>query len=248
MEVWELVSGIRPEELADKVRSIVAARLPVPIEEIIRTFDIDVEIYDLPDSISGVYCEVCGHPVIGVNSNHHTTRQRFTVAHELYHFLAESCEEQIATMLTTCEGVEQNERNANRFAAALLMPQRPVHGLYEKGMCLRHMAETFEVSEQAMLVRLRDLGIKRKTMRKSNMIIGDCCEFARYSRHARAPYLVEHLSSWFEHDAVCETSQLALPLAIDLGSPTRTREGEEDGYKEQRTESVADIGLHRQEG
>lgn len=248
MEVWELVSGIRPEELADKVRSIVAARLPVPVEEIIRTFDIDIEIYDLPDSISGVYCEVCGQPVIGVNSNHHSARKRFTVAHELYHFLAESCEEQIATMLSTSEGIEQNERNANRFAATLLMPQKPVQSLYEKGMCLRHMAETFEVSEQAMLVRLRDLGIVRKTHRKTSMIIGDCCDFAKYSRHARAPYLVEHLSSWFEHDAVCETPQLTLPLAIDFSNPTRTREGEENGYQEKRSQSVADINLHRQEG
>lgn len=196
------------------------------LEEIVRVMAIEVTPFDLPDNISGIYNEIAGQPYIAVNSRHSAARRRFTVAHELYHFLTEYEAEVIEASATT-EGVEEIEKNANRFAALLLMPEEAVRAIRAKGLCLKHMAEVFGVSEQAMQIRLRDLGLKLKVARRdgAGQHEKDCCELAHIQRIARQPYIEQSLSSW-EAGAwmMREEGQMPLPMQFAGGHFYRTVE------------------------
>ena len=96
---------------------------------------------------------------IGVNKNHPKTRQRFTIAHELGHFLLGHG----SGMYN--DGVVQNrnkERNANHFAAELLMPLDKINAMIEYGFSKELMAESFGVSIDAISLRLKSLGLKSR--------------------------------------------------------------------------------------
>lgn len=115
-----------------------------------------------------------GHgALIGVNSTHHPRRQRFTVAHEIGHLQLHK-----GRKLTVDSGLRVDyrddggnptipeERDANAFAAALLMPEQAVQSqakpLVEQGTTrsslVNALAGTFQVSEEAMGYRLLNLG------------------------------------------------------------------------------------------
>lgn len=198
---------------------------------------IEVTPFDLPDNISGIYNEIDGQPYIAVNSKHSNVRKRFTVAHELYHFLTEY-EDEVVRAVATEDGIEEIEKNANRFAALLLMPEEAVKAIWGKGVCLKHMAEVFGVSDQAMQIRLRDLGLKPRGARRNGAgrHDKDCCELAHIQRVARQPYIEQSLSSW-EAGAwmVREEGQMPLPMQFAGGHFYRTVErADEDGSHAER--------------
>ena len=58
-------------------------------------------------------------------------------------------------------GVDERERFANAFAAALLMPEQAVNKFHQDGVHERAMARQFGVSEAAMVNRLKNLGLYR---------------------------------------------------------------------------------------
>ena len=115
---------------------------------------------------------------IVLNSKHQTTRQRFTLAHELGHFVLHLREgrpdEGSASMKNVVQlkrrfrssdfefdGVVEarEELEADSFASQLLMPENLVrfHYLKEKGSS--SLAKLFRVSKRAMKRRMRELDI-----------------------------------------------------------------------------------------
>ncbi|MGC3992000.1 MAG: ImmA/IrrE family metallo-endopeptidase [Chthoniobacteraceae bacterium] len=112
-----------------------------------------------------------GPPVIGVKARHAVTRKRFTIAHELGHFILHSTEEvhvdeAVLQMRDSraSEGVYVKEIEANFFAAELLMPQDflerdvarlDLHADDDKAIAL--LAKRYVVSPQAMAIRLSSL-------------------------------------------------------------------------------------------
>ncbi len=117
------------------------------------------------DEISGLLVKKDNNPVIGVNCEHHPHRQRFTVAHELGHYILHGAE----TIHYDAGGeplyfrsdsiYNAYEREANRFAAELLMPEHMVSRCIKAGACtVETLAEIFDVSEDAMRYRLINLG------------------------------------------------------------------------------------------
>src|SRR5258708_7744648 len=69
-------------------------------------------------------------PIIGVNKNHALSRKRFTIAHELGHLLLHTkngvhLDQAIVQMrdARASAGLDDEEMEANRFAAELLMPR-----------------------------------------------------------------------------------------------------------------------------
>lgn len=111
-------------------------------------------------------------PVIGVNSNHAATRKRFTIAHELGHLLLHSKSgvhvDQAIVMMRdarTSAGVDDDEIEANRFAAELLMPRdfleadlRALGPIYlDDERAIANLAKKYRVSPQAMAIRLSSL-------------------------------------------------------------------------------------------
>ena len=113
-------------------------------------------------------------PIIGVNASHPPTRKRFTIAHELAHLLLHvkngvHVDYAIVKMrdARAGEGTDEDEMEANRFAAELLMPRIFVEAdLNELGpICaddekaIAALAKRYGVSSQAMAIRLSSLNL-----------------------------------------------------------------------------------------
>lgn len=113
-------------------------------------------------------------PVIGTNSNHPINRKRFTIAHELAHMLIHPKTgvhlDQVVIQMrdsTSSTGQNEEEMEANRFAAELLMPEQflatdiaamgAVHA--DDSHAVEILADKYEVSVQAMTIRLSALGL-----------------------------------------------------------------------------------------
>ncbi len=152
--------------------SIEAA--PVPVERIARSLGIRVEYAPLDDELSGLAHIRDDVPIIGVNALHASTRQRFTLAHELAHIRLHRDELEVAVHVDrgslrrdglAAQGVDPIEIEANAFAAELLMPvcllileleRHPVD--LEDDDAVDALAKRFRVSEAAMRYRLTSLG------------------------------------------------------------------------------------------
>jgi len=99
-------------------------------------------------------------PVIEYNTDEIETRQRFTIAHELGHFLLGDRDAPRDGPASFGSGQrEPREIRANRFAAALLMPAAAVRTLFLSGRCdsVDSLAAQFKVSKAAMGFRLANL-------------------------------------------------------------------------------------------
>jgi Zn-dependent peptidase ImmA (M78 family) len=100
-----------------------------------------------------------------VNSQQAPVRQRFSVAHELGHFVLHHRDQHFidygvpAAVDGKTPGYNwEHERGANRFAAELLMPADLVRS-DAKTTSLTRLARRYEVSQEAMGFRLANLGL-----------------------------------------------------------------------------------------
>jgi hypothetical protein len=98
---------------------------------------------------------------IDLNGAHSAYRKRFTLAHELAHYLLHR--DQIGdgvndNAMYRSDLSDQLEVEANSLAAQILMPASLVRSLYRGGlMYLSGLSNAFQVSEEAMRIRLRQL-------------------------------------------------------------------------------------------
>lgn len=117
---------------------------------------------DMDYPYSGYYRIFNGQPSIEYNVSEPPVRQRFTVAHELGHFaLGHQDAPRDAGNFQSSGDVR--ERQANRFAAELLMPTSLVSQYYQNGLAnsVDALANIFGVSKDAMGYRLINLGLLR---------------------------------------------------------------------------------------
>jgi len=147
---------------------------PVAVDKIIEEMDIELELDAfLDDEISGeLERKKDGKFRISANATHSERRKRFTIAHELGHYMLHAH--------LVGDGVDDNrayrsepngnfhnrairrrhETEANRFAAQLLMPHRMIRKRAETGVSIKELADKFKVSKDAMTIRLETLNIK----------------------------------------------------------------------------------------
>ncbi|UYZ68454.1 ImmA/IrrE family metallo-endopeptidase [Moraxella bovis] len=140
---WDKQIPIQPERMIDKID------------------DLEIRYENLTDNISGKvnYDFDIKKYIITVNENHHENRQRFTIAHELGHYaLNHGSKEYI---LYRNGESDPDEIEANAFAAEILMPTAVIrHLIFEKDITtVQELAQKLWVSEQAMLYRLKNLGL-----------------------------------------------------------------------------------------
>jgi Zn-dependent peptidase ImmA (M78 family) len=176
--------AIRKRHIREIVESLLdrhgVKAAPVPIEKIARAHEIELKAERVDDDLSGFLLRAKGsrRAIIGVNDNHHPNRQRFTIAHELGHYLLHEGEavhlDQSRSGFTmnfrdqeSATGEDDAEREANLFAAELLMPagflQKDVQGkdldlLDVDDQFLGELAKRYKVSVQALTFRLANLG------------------------------------------------------------------------------------------
>ncbi|WP_052328795.1 ImmA/IrrE family metallo-endopeptidase [Porphyromonas catoniae] len=127
--------------------------------------DLRVEFVSLDSAISGKLSRDGDKWVISVNKGHSRNRQRFTLAHELAHYVLHKSEKESFTDTVFFRGMSVNniEYAANDFAAKLLMPEDRVRRLVREGVAsVETLAESFGVSVAAMLYRVKQLGFRTK--------------------------------------------------------------------------------------
>lgn len=149
---------------------------PVNLEKICQIFNIDVEPIDADDNLSGFFAIGDNQrKIIGYNKSHNENRRRFTIAHELGHFqlhhkpgqrLFVDHSKKFFRNEASTTGEIKYEREANAFAAALLMPvsllENEIKNFGEDGdfnKYIKRLAAKFRVSEQSMNYRLINLGM-----------------------------------------------------------------------------------------
>jgi len=148
--------------------------LPVDVARLAKLESVEVDQADFGDEISGVLMKDGDRAIIGVNARHAPTRQRFTIAHELGHFLLHTSRDLFVDKdyivhfrdETSSTGVDPIEVEANQFAAEVIMPADKVRELFnarrfdiDDEAALRRLAAKFTVSPTAMAVRLSSLGL-----------------------------------------------------------------------------------------
>lgn len=166
------------EQLLEKFNIKKAA---VPVETIVESLGIEVRKEAVDQDLSGFLLRIAdqGKAIIGVNAAHPPNRVRFTLAHELGHFLLHEGEtvhydgKRLGYTVSlrnaqSSMGIDDNEQEANLFAAELLMPakflEKDLQDLRGKDMdlmddseALTELAQRYEVSVQALTFRLANL-------------------------------------------------------------------------------------------
>jgi Zn-dependent peptidase ImmA (M78 family) len=148
---------------------------PVDVDGLAQGLGLTLRRHAADPDLSGfILREGNGPGVVGVNKNHAKNRQRFTVAHEIAHFLLHPSEPvhvdkgyQIKLRdASSGEGVDTEEKEANLFAAELLIPAHflaadisQLHGvdLSDEDQ-IKKLARRYEVSPLALGYRLAYLG------------------------------------------------------------------------------------------
>ena len=126
-----------------------------------------VKIASMPTGVSGQISNENGQYVIRVNRNEARERQRFTIAHELAHFLLhrhviDASPNGITDNVLYRSGApEQIEFEANRLAAEIVMPMKLIEAKLKTNFggivteaTIESLADSFEVSKAAMEIRL----------------------------------------------------------------------------------------------
>ena len=139
---------------------------PVNPKTLIRKLGITAVYRPLSENSFGISCKSStGKMFMLINCKSTRGRQHFTIAHELYHL----CFDENPTPHMCCGGPAiGEEKSANRFASALLMPKDGILACVSGAEITSHnlgiatvlrMEQLFGVSRRTLLIRLRDLDL-----------------------------------------------------------------------------------------
>ena len=153
----------------------------IQVKEVATRLGIELSLYDFGDDVSGVLVRDGEKTTIGYSTQTGLQRQRFTIAHELGHYVLDhqrqgifvDTPEKYFTLFRDAKsatGEDVQEREANAFAAALLMPREllleAVTNLYRSGITreenfdlIEPLAKRFYVSKLAMSIRLTNFDL-----------------------------------------------------------------------------------------
>lgn len=110
---------------------------------------------ELSDTTSGFLVEDEDVAGIAYNDSHHVHRQRFSVAHEIGHFIL-SHNNQRKNDIDRDETNSTHEKEANAFATELLMPLEFLKKDLKMPIDIDELAKKYWVSRDAMSWRIQD--------------------------------------------------------------------------------------------
>lgn len=130
--------------------------------ELARLFSLNVKkaIFS-NDNISGMIKFENGEQNIYVASDEPSTRQRFTIAHEIAHYILHRQLIQAQNGSVLYRNSDENneiERQANYLAAAILMPRYQIIDAWRTYKSIDKVANCFQTSPIATQIRLNKLG------------------------------------------------------------------------------------------
>lgn len=153
-------------------------RAPIDVEFVARHLHLNLAFADLGPDVSGLLISRGNTAGIAIQASDHPKRRRFTIAHEIGHYYlrhqfepGEHVHVDHGHAITprdsrSSAGVDLKEIEANQFAASLLMPSKILEARIRqlgtpkplRDSHVMQLANEFEVSEQAMTIRLSTLG------------------------------------------------------------------------------------------
>jgi Zn-dependent peptidase ImmA (M78 family) len=136
--------------------------LPMNIPKVVQALGLSLKEGDFKDEeIVGAYDRASKTIYVAKNDNY--SRKAFTIAHEVGHFVLHDEKVQEAFFRKNLIFVEKEkvpvEREANLFAASLLMPRGIVLRYFKIIKQPDYLADIFGVSYSAMRLRLKNLGL-----------------------------------------------------------------------------------------
>lgn len=151
--------------------------VPIPIVAIMKSLNFQVVAGELKDEISGIIGidddlakNFKSSKVIAINNKDNVGHQRFTMAHELAHYLFDfDVSNQIVYYNTynTFEDENEEERRANYFAANLLMPEKKFKKEFDNVVIknnlyvtVEKLSQIFQVSGEAVRRRISELSLQ----------------------------------------------------------------------------------------
>jgi Zn-dependent peptidase ImmA (M78 family) len=159
---------------------------PGPIRNLTETVEdagVFVFVFDMGEDIFGLsHWPSDRHPVICINSRMSGDRYRWTLAHELGHLAMHAKDADVAAM----------ERQADEFAAELLMPKDDIYASL-RGLSLhrlRDLKHEWGVSMQALIRRAFELGLLSDYEMKRYFTM-----FAKRGWRKREPEVLQHEAS-----------------------------------------------------
>lgn len=129
---------------------------PISLQRVIEylqgKYSLDVQRIEISDKVSGllVVCKEVDseYATIGFNSSHPWCRRRFTIAHEIGHFLlGHDCVK---------DDSAHNETEANIFAGELLVPTAFIKKDFSRVSDLNELSKLYRVSAQTLTIKLMD--------------------------------------------------------------------------------------------
>jgi len=159
---------------AEKLLGELALKfMPIDLEAVAKKLGINLVFDNLEDDISGFIKSEDNEAICVINKRQHANRQRFTIAHEIGHFILH-CQGKDGFYIdkgfqfrrdgNSATGVYDKEIEANNYAAGLLMPEELVKEEFQKisnefdsYVHIPLLAKKFKVSKQAMTFRLINL-------------------------------------------------------------------------------------------
>ncbi len=142
---------------------------PIDIFKLVQTIEqLTLVFYPLARNISGICYKGSDSSIITINSDMSVGRQRFSLAHELYHLYFDESGVNSVSPAQIGKG-DENEKRADQFASYFLIPQSSLYGLVEEikrkyGRTqltvedVIRIEQYYGVSHKAMLYRLLNEG------------------------------------------------------------------------------------------
>jgi len=138
---------------------------PVMVRDLVKYLktreDFNVYPWSFGDKTSGIQLTQGKKSVVGYNNKQHTHRQRFSVCHEIAHFVLGHTRGNDDYKFSQNPGIAEQE--ASFLAAELLMPYRMIKGNLGSGLTdINQLAEKYNVSSDAMWIRIKECGLINK--------------------------------------------------------------------------------------
>ena len=182
LEQMDYADFSNPIDISDKILADIRKQsplhqipIPFPIHEVAKLLGI-IEIKSLENSVGfeGMLLKKEYEGYIFFNGQSHLVRQRFTIAHELGHWMIPwhtmdgrvsfKCDSNTTTdtmqAVSKISNIPKIEIEANRFAASLLLPKNEFKTAIKREPCLkrlRQLAFDYKVSFQAFCFRFKEL-------------------------------------------------------------------------------------------